>query len=158
MYKMFACIEQPDAQCYIFAETNGWVVERLPFSAQLANEEESFESLESALVWATSYSDLNAITLTSSDNDLHCQKQELLDRFEEENNMTDDTTRYSYWDQTNESTVTYKTRKPTAKPGPNDDFSYSFAFMTFIASFVATKVGITMLGRLLAHRANRSVK
>ena len=96
MYKMFACIEQPDAQCYIFAETNGWVVERLPFSAQLANEEESFESLESALVWATSYSDLNAITLASSDNDLHCQKQELLRRFEEENNMTDDLGHYSY--------------------------------------------------------------
>ena len=96
MYKMFACIEQPDAQCYIFAETNGWVVERLPFSAQLANEEESFESLESALAWATSYSDLNAITLVSSDNDLHCQKQELLDRFEEENNMTDDLGHYSY--------------------------------------------------------------
>lgn len=84
MYKMFACIEQPDAQCYIFAETNGWVVERLPFTTKIASEEKSFDSLESALVWATSYSGLNAITLASSDNDLHCQKQELLYRFEKE--------------------------------------------------------------------------
>lgn len=149
MYKMFACIEQPDAQCYIFAETNGWVVERLPFSAQLANEEESFESLESALVWATSYSDLNAITLASSDNDLHCQKQELLHRFEEENNMADDLGSYSYVADSDMNVVTKKFTKPVAKP----EIDYGFAFMTFIASFVATKVGITMLGRFLARRA-----
>jgi hypothetical protein len=149
MYKMFACIEQPDAQCYIFAESNGWVVERLPFSAQLANEEESFESLESALAWATSYSGLNAITLASSDNDLHCQKQELLDRFEKENNMTDDLGSYSYVADSDMNVVTKKFAKPVAKP----EIDYGFAFMTFIASFVATKVGITMLGRLLARKA-----
>lgn len=148
MYRMFACIEQPDAQCYIFAETNGWVVERLPFSAQLANEEESFESLESALAWATSYSDLNAITLTSSDNDLHCQKQELLDRFKEENNMTDDLGGYSYVADSDMNVVTKKFAKPVAKP----EIDYGFALVTFVASFVATKVGITMLGRILARQ------
>jgi hypothetical protein len=148
MYQMFACIEQPDAQCYIFAETNGWVVERLPFSAQLANEEESFESLESALAWATSYSDLNAITLASSDNDLHCQKQELLDRFEEENNMTDDLGSYSYVADSDMNVVTKKFAKPVAKP----EIDYGFALVTFVASFVATKVSITMLGRILARQ------
>ena len=153
MYKMFACIEQPDAQCYIFAETNGWFVERLPFSAQLANEEESFDSLESALAWATSYSGLNAITLASSDNDLHCQKQELLDRFEEENNMADDLGSYSYVADSDMNVVTKKFTKPATKPFAKPEIDYGFAFMTFIASFVATKVGITMLGRLLARKA-----
>jgi hypothetical protein len=149
MYQMFACIEQPDAQCYIFAETNGWVVERLPFSAQLANEEESFESLESALAWATSYSDLNAITLASSDNDLHCQKQELLDRFEEENSMADDLGGYSYVADSDMNVVTKKFTKPVVKP----EVSYSLVLFSFVTSFVATKVGITMLGRYLARKA-----
>jgi hypothetical protein len=45
--------------------------------------------------------------------------------------------------------VTKKFTKPVAKP----EIDYGFAFMTFIASFVATKVGITMLGRLLARKA-----
>lgn len=148
MYKMFACIEQPDAQCYIFAETNGWVVERLPFSAQLANEEESFESLESALTWATSYSDLNAITLASSDNELHCKMQELLDRFEEENNMADDLGDYSHVADSDMNFVAKKFGKPIAKPQVN----YSLALFSFVVSFVATKVGITMLGRYLAHK------
>ena len=153
MYEMFACIEQPDAHCYIFAETNGWVVERLPFSAQLANEEESFKSLESALAWATSYSDLNAITLASSDNDLHCQKQELLDRFEEENNMSDDSGMYSYVDPATMETVTVGSNFKMPIRNRTRDFDYGLAFTTFVASFVATKVGTTMLGRFLARRA-----
>jgi hypothetical protein len=149
MYQMFACIEQPDAQCYIFKEHLDWVVERLPFSAQLANEEKSFYTLESALAWATSYSDLNAITLASSDNDLHCQKQELLDRFEKENNMADDLGGYSYVADSDMNVVTKKFTKPVVKP----EIDYGIAFMSFVASFVATKVGITLLGRYLANRA-----